>query len=184
MTNKKFLTWFLILSGVLLVIVALGAWIIYSYVSRTFFRSPKTPSELVEARIIRGAELLSRNQFVTTGPGSIQDIAIGELDSHPGIDVVIAGRYGVMVFDRNGVKQSQVQYDFETEKIKVLGTETESRRTMLGNLQIIDIEGDGTCEYLARGSLNGAAVFDHTGKRLWSYGAFTEEKTSIGLGLL
>jgi hypothetical protein len=189
MTNKKLLTWFLILAGVLLVILALAAWVIYSHFSRTLIgRTTKTPPDLREARIVKGAEFLSRNQFFTTSQsrfdpvnsiGSIQDISIGELSPTPGIDVVIAARRGAMIVDRNGVKQSQIQYELETTKRKVFGYETETPRTLLGDMQIVDLEGDGACEYLGRGSLDGAAVFDHNGKRRWSYGAYTEEKTSI-----
>ncbi len=189
MTNKKLLTWFLIISGVLLVVLAFSAWMIYSFFAKAFMYRPETPSELREARVVVGAAFLTRNQFVTTNQsfnlnpltsvGDIVDISIAEQDSEPGIDVVIAGRYGAMIVDRNGVKRSQIQYEFEREKTKVFIFETETPRSMLGDVQVIDIEGDGKCEYLARGSLDGAAVFNHQGKRLWSYGAFTDEKTSI-----
>jgi hypothetical protein len=191
MRNKKLLTWFLILSCVLLATIAFAGWVIYSFYARlSVYKPPEIPHELREARIVVGSEFLSRNQFVTTseswvnfdtpkGVGSIEDISIGELDSHPGIDIAIAGRYGAMIVDRNGVKQSQIQYEFEAEQKKIIIFNVPKTRTMLGDVRVIDIEGDGTCEYLARGSLDGAAVFSHQGKRLWSYGAFTDEKTSI-----
>jgi hypothetical protein len=189
MTNKKLLTWFLIISGVLLVVLAFSAWMIYSFFAKAFSYLPEMPNEVREARVIVGAEFLARNQFLTTNQsfnlnpstslGAIVDISLREQDSEPGDDVVIAGRYGAMIVDRNGVKRSQIQYEFENEKTKVIIFETETPRRMLGDVQIIDIEGDGKCEYLARGSLDGAAVFNHQGKRLWSYGAFTDEKTSI-----
>lgn len=191
MPNKKILTWSLIISCVVLVAIALTGWVMYSLVARLFpHRLPETPAELRQPRIVIGAEFISRNQFVTTnqggivldavdGIGSIEDIAIGELDPHPGIDIAIAGRYGAMIVDRNGAKQSQVRYEFEVEEKKIGIFPTQRMRMILGDMQVIDIEGDGTCEYLARGSLDGAAVFSHKGKRLWSYGAFTDEKTSI-----
>jgi hypothetical protein len=56
--------------------------------------------------------------------------------------------------------KSQVQYEFEVEKTKIGVFDAESIRAMLGDVEVIDIEGDGTCEYLARVGLDGAAVFD------------------------
>lgn len=187
MRRKKLLTCLIIIACVLLIGLVIVGWIIYSFFKPFFAYWPETPAELRTPRIVVGPEFLSKKQFLTTGGvfdaskgiGEIEDIAIGELDSHPGLDIVVAGGYGATVVDRNGAKQSQVQYEFEIEKEKVAGFDTQSLATMLGDVQVIDIEGDGTCEYLARGGLDGAAVFDHQGKRLWSYGKFSEEKTSI-----
>ena len=190
MRNKNILTWALIISCVILVAIVVAGWLAYPYVAMLFrYRAPETPPALREPRIVVGAEFLSRNQFVTTdqfrvsfasmGIGAIEDISIGELDSHPGTDVAIAGRVGAVIVDRNGVKRSQVLYEFELDTSKKGIFSSPSLRTMLGDVQVIDIEGDGKCEYLARGSLDGAAVFSNEGKRLWSYGAFTDEKTSI-----
>jgi hypothetical protein len=119
MTNKKLLTWFLIISGVLLVVLAFSAWMIYSFFAKAFSYLPEMPNEVREARVIVGAEFLARNQFLTTNQsfnlnpstslGAIVDISLREQDSEPGDDVVIAGRYGAMIVDRNGVKRSQIQ---------------------------------------------------------------------------
>jgi hypothetical protein len=51
---------------------------------------------------------------------------------------------------------------------------------LLGDITIIDIEGDDVCEYLGRGGIDGAAVFAHDGRRLWSYGKSTKEKFHVG----
>ena len=191
MRNKKLLTWVLVISSILFVFLVLATWVIYSFFAKYFAYLPETPSELRQPRIVMGADFLSRKQFVAVSQlftsifepakdtGPFEDIAVGELDSHPGIDIVIAGRYGAMIVDRNGMKQSQVRYEFEVETTKVGIVDAPMIKIMVGDLQVIDIEGDGTCEYLARGSVDGAAVFSHEGKRLWSYGKFTEEKTSI-----
>jgi hypothetical protein len=50
---------------------------------------------------------------------------------------------------------------------------------MMGDRQVVDLEGDGVCEYVARGSIDGAAVFDHQGALLWTYGQYTKENTGI-----
>lgn len=184
MSNKKLLTWFLAIFFVFLVLIVLAGWMMYSFFTGFLgYKSAETPPELRQSRIVVGAQFFSRNKLVTInqfgGIGPIEDIAIGELDSDPGIDIAIAGRYGAMIIDRNGVKRSQVQYELEVEQEKIGIFNFQSTNRMLGDMQVIDIEGDGTCEYLARGSIDGAAVFNHQGKRLWSYGKFTNEKTSI-----
>lgn len=187
MADKKLLTWSLVISGVLLVGIVVAAGLTYLLFNRFFgYTGPETPPQLSEPRIVAGAGFVSRGKFITIkqsgtskGIGPISDIAVGDMDSQPGVDIAIAGRYGAMIVDRNAAKQSQVQYEFEVEKLKIGYFDTQSESTMLGDIQIIDIEGDGACEYLGRGSVDGAAVFDHEGRRLWSYGKFTEEKTAI-----
>jgi hypothetical protein len=41
------------------------------------------------------------------------------------------------------------------------------------------LRATGVCEYLARGGLDGGAVFDHQGRLLWTYGKYTKEKMAI-----
>jgi hypothetical protein len=57
-----------------------------------------------------------------------------------------------------------------------LGEKTPNFRDM----QIIDIENDGTCEYLGHGGSDGAAVFDHQGKQLWAYREFFVKDMTAG----
>ena len=186
MSNKKILTLCLVIACVLLGVMGLGAWIVYKIVAPFWgprYQPPETPAALSKPRIVVGAEFLSRNQLITTSQtasiDTIEDLAVGELDSNPGIDIVIAGRSGAIIVDRNGTKQSEVYYEFEVKQVGIGPLNSPSLQTLLGDVQVIDIEGDGSCEYLARGSVDGAALFSHEGKRLWSYGAFTDEKTSI-----
>jgi hypothetical protein len=188
MQTKKLIIILAIGCFIFLAMAAGGVWVLYSFYTGSIYgyKPPQTPAQLKEPRVVQGAEFLSRSQFIKinaletgTGIGDIQHVAVGELDSHPGLDVVVAGDYGAIVVDRDGKKQSQIQYQFETEQQQTEPFSSQTRQTMLGDLQVIDIEGDGVCEYLARGSLDGAAVFDHQGKRLWAYGKFTEEKTAI-----
>lgn len=188
MRHKKILIWSLVFASIFVVVLGLAGWLIYSSFIKRFgvYEPPETPSELRQPRVVIGAEFLARNKFDTTNQfgyandlGSIEDIAVGELDSDAGIDIAIAGSYGALIVDRNGAKRSQIQYEFEIENRKVGPFNTQSPGRMLGDVQVIDIEGDGSCEYLARGGIDGAAVFSHQGKRLWAYGKFTDEKTSI-----
>lgn len=162
--------------------------LIYSVATGRIFgyEPPQTPAQLKEARIVVGQDFLARSEFVKTGLletiggiGNISDVAVGEFDSHPSLDVVVAGHEGALVLDRNGVRQSQILFQFRTSNVKIGPLTTPRIEQSLGDVQVIDLEGDGICEYLARGSLDGAAVFDHEGKLLWTYGKHTKEKVFI-----
>jgi hypothetical protein len=148
------------------------------------------PQELRDPGVRVGAGLLSRTEFAKLRPpgllgnvvpdiGSAEDIAVGELDGQPGPDVVVAGSFGARFYDLAGAERSTVHYRLEMKQIKLGPFSSDAPKTMLGDMQVIDIDGDGSCEYLGRGSLDGAAVFDHGGEMLWSYGEFNKEKTSI-----
>jgi hypothetical protein len=172
----------LVLFGFLSLAAAAGL-VIHRLLSSPLFayRPPPTPPQLKQARVVLGDSFLSRSQFVETGKGlleealkgpgigSINDIAIRELDPHRGLDIVIAGREGAMVVDRNGAKRSQIKYDFETAEIRLGPFRITKTYNMIGDIQIVDIDGDGGCQYLARGGFEGAALFDYQGRRVWSY---------------
>ena len=154
------------------------------------YRPPPTPPELRQARIVTGEGFLARTQFLRTRQsllatieqsdiGTIEDIAVGEFDPLPGLDVVVAGRYGAVIVDRHGSRQSVVGYDFEMEEHKLGPFTSDGARRMLGDIQIVDIEGDGVSEYLGTGSIDGVAVFDHQGKRLWSIASPDDYDASV-----
>jgi hypothetical protein len=138
---------------------------------------PETPDELREARVVLGSELFQREVFIVAEKdnklskdiGDFEDIAIGNLDENAGTDLVLAGRNGAAVFDLEGKKQSQILYEFGKKEEGASKLIADAKNTMVGDMQIIDIENDGKCEYLGRGSHDGAAVFNHQGKLLWSY---------------
>lgn len=181
---------------ILIGVISISVWFVYRRIVAPLRSSKEIPAELEEARVILGADLLSRSQFVRTNQldswrdirdpaklkgslDSIEDIALGELDGNPGLDIGIAGRFGALLFDRQGNVKERNLYEFERKMVKLGPIESETEKGMLGDMQIVDIEGDGVCEYLGRGSIHGGAVFNHQGKVLWSYGDFTEEKTAI-----
>jgi hypothetical protein len=182
--NKKIVMGCSIIGFLGVVIVAGAIWYLYSFYSGIQSMRPEMPVELREARVVLGSELFQKDKFTelekssqkSKGIGSFEDIAIGNLDGNPGTDIVVAGRYGAAFFDLEGRKQSQILYAFEKTGIGKLLDET---TPSIGDMQIIDIENDGKCEYLGDGGTDGAAVFDHQGKQLWSYGEYTEQKASI-----
>src|SRR5713226_2084939 len=165
-----------------LALAAVGLFVYWSLSNPLFaYRPAQTPPQLKQARVVVGSSFLSRSEFIRTGKGllgeilkvpglgSINDIAIRERDLHHGHDIVIAGRQGAMVVDRNGAKRSQIKYDFETGEIRLGPFRKTKTYNMLGDIQIVNIDGDGRCQYLARGGFDGAALFDDQGRRVWSY---------------
>ena len=159
----------------------MAVWLVYVFLSRSFFSfgRPPVPQQLKEARIVIGANRLSSAKFFEnnwrselTGKnvvGRISDISVADCDPHPGLEVVLAGNEGTLVLDLSGTKQAETRFQFHYDPTGgPFGTGDEY--TILGDMNIVDLERDGVCEYLARGCIDGAAVFDHGGKQLWFYG--------------
>src|SRR5438045_382794 len=105
--------------AVIFLAVAATVWLIYSVTTGRIFgyEPPQTPAQLKEARIVVGKDFLTRSEFVRTGLlenikgiGHISDVAVGEFDSHPNLDVVVAGHEGALVLDRNGARESQTLF--------------------------------------------------------------------------
>ncbi|HEY6403038.1 MAG TPA: hypothetical protein VI479_16585, partial [Blastocatellia bacterium] len=189
MTKKRLIIGVSLAGSVHLVCLAVVIWLFHSLYDGTLsgYKPPEAPKELHEPRVILGQDFLSQEKFFRTGQvetatellkkiGTVEDIAVGELDGRPGVDVVIAGRYGAMIAGQDGDNRSHTQYEFGRENTKFGIFGFSPAQVVLGDIRIIDIEDDHICEYLGRGGRDGSAVFAHDGKRLWSYGRFTEEK--------
>jgi hypothetical protein len=149
----------------------------------------ETPKELRDAGVRVGEGVLTRAEFVRVnvpgpldrffpGIGDTTDVAVGEFDGQPGTDVVVAGRLGARVFDAAGAPRSETKFEFGTRE-SFGPLKTKMPKWMVGDVSVKDLDGDGVCEYLARGGMDGAALFGHGGALLWSYGAFEDGKGSI-----
>jgi hypothetical protein len=158
------------------VIVAAAVVFIYTFYSRIRSMMPETPPDLRQARVVLGSELFQKDKLIPSEGGNqksrsigeFEDIAVGNLDGKDGTDIVVAGRNGAALFDMEGRKQSQVLFEKPTSAInKILDID---RLRSIGDIQIVDLENDGKCEYFGSGSIDGTAVFDHQGKQLWQYG--------------
>jgi hypothetical protein len=106
-------------------------------------------------------------------------VAAGEFDSHHGLDVIVTTAGGALIFDRDGVEHGRTIFQLPKLKEKVGPVSVEKEQRMLGDVRVVDLENDGISEYVTRGGLDGAAVFDHGGRLLWTYGKYTGEKLSI-----
>ncbi len=105
--------------------------------------------------VVTGEGFLSTGVFAEgLDVGSVTDIAIGEFDPSPGTEVGIAGQRGAAFLDEAAGVKSSVQ--FGNAGVRV---------------DIIDVEGDGVCEFMECGLWRvPASVIDHQGTTLWTYG--------------
>ncbi len=135
--------------AVLVAFCASLVWFVYSMYTGALlgYSPPPTPAQLKEARIVVGKDFLAKSEFVKTtylenikGVGSFSDVAVGEFDPHPGLDVVVAGRSGALVFDRYGVQQGRSIFQFQTSSVKVGPFNTPKVDMSLGDVKVIDLE--------------------------------------------
>jgi hypothetical protein len=141
--------------GVGIIILIFGGSIIYKFLIKPIFT---TPDELNTPRTVVNSDLVSKKIFVgDLQLGMVTGIVLGELDGRRGQEIGIAGRNGALFLSTTGKVKSSVRFDSPTSHV-----------------EIIDVEGDGICEFINRGGYRGntrdASLLDHNGKTLWSYG--------------
>lgn len=138
--------------GVALIPVLGLAALIYGSIVWTTRLSPrlKTPA------VLTGQNFLSKSAFESNLEiGKITDIKFGELDPAHGKEIGIAGTNGAIILDEIGLFRNSVEFKTEGEQIG-----------------IVDVDGDGSCEYIVgiRDEQDKAELIDHKGNILWSYG--------------
>ena len=128
---------------------------------------PKIPSHLENPAIKFGADfLVNTTYFEDAALDSITDIVIGELDPAPGIEIGIAGLRGAVLLDMNRNVKSRATFGERGSHI-----------------DIIDADGDGTCEFMDRGSWGGnAQLIDHAGNTIWTYGGMMSGVDDMAAG--
>ena len=170
----------LIALAILLPIIAVvggTAWLIFSFLTGPF-GPPPTPAQLKKPRVVVGDKLLVKQPLVQqsfwgeiTGKdklGQFSDVSVGEWDATPGLDIVITGNRGAIQLDQKGGRIKEVLFHFPRTRKGAF--EDEAQYLLMGNTQVVDLERDGTPEYLARGSLDGAALFGNQGNLIWFSG--------------
>lgn len=196
MTFKTKLTIVASSIGGVLILTGAASWLLYRFFVAPLFGSTEPPPELQQARVIVGADFLARTDFYKVGEkaswfdfgnpeklksnlDSIEDIAVGELDGQPGLDIGLAGSFGVSLLDITGQIKKRITYRFAEEKTKVGPFETERQKTSFYDMRIVDVEGDGVCEVLAYNGSDGAVIFDPQGRVVLSRGERVDGKPSI-----
>jgi hypothetical protein len=157
------------------------------------------PPEITEARILSGGEFLSREEFFKLKTQSFLSLMLQtatELDEpkkqqkmqsemakkiagfsdcyfDPASgEVVFAGMFGAEVIDRGGTFKREVLFQPATTKIKAGWYEGKNYGIGFSAFRIVDLDKNGSYEFVASGGMGGLAVFDSSGNGLWRYGSF------------
>jgi hypothetical protein len=112
------------------------------------------PKEIPTPGVVKGEEFISKTLFIEKEQlGIISDIARGELDRNPGPEIGIVGTRGALIIDNANEEVALIPF---TEKA--------------GHVDMVDVEGDGECEFMNRGGgWQAVSLFNHQGNKLWSY---------------
>jgi len=141
-----------VIFAVFLLLAAVGGFLAFRYFMGRFmppFASLATPS------VVTGADVLSKRVWVEESwLGSVTDIEEGEFDPSPEREIGIAGSGGAVFVDRNGHTKASVAFPDSVERV-----------------DLVDVEGDGICEFLNRGGLGwlDPSLMDHEGATVWVY---------------
>jgi hypothetical protein len=141
--------------GLLVVLIVVAGIFVCRSVAKALPGRMEIPSSLVSPTVVKGGELFSKSIFLDVPQaGSVTDIYLGELDPAPGLELGIAGSTGAVFADVGGTIKSSLPFSGRADQV-----------------DIIDIENDGICEFMNRGSWAlSASVFDHSGNIIWEYG--------------
>ncbi|MBI5117116.1 hypothetical protein HZA56_11635 [Candidatus Poribacteria bacterium] len=141
-------------SAVLVVIIAVGGYFAFRHFRKFIPGRMEIPKNLIDASVLTGSDLLSKKTFFEDSRlGKITDIELGELDPSPGQEIGIAGSRGAAFLDEEARLKSTIMFSGETDDVN-----------------IIEINADGVCEFLNRGSWGvSASLMDHKGNVIWTY---------------
>lgn len=152
----------------LLLLLAVGGYFGYRYYVKPQVDEMLGQSEDIgPAGVVVGQGLLQPRVFFSDpGLGVVTDISVGKLDPTPGAAVGVAGEEGAVFLDQSGAAVSSVKFTDSYDRIVM-----------------VDVEGDGVCEFMDRGSWGSeAALLDHRGQKLWSYGGKGGGVNDMGAG--
>jgi hypothetical protein len=145
--------------GLLLLLIVLGLFTAYRLLVAPGLAGPtKMPSGLKEASVVTGADFLTKDVFYTNASlGTITDIALGQLDPAPGVEIGVAGTRGAAFLDKQGNLKSAVSFASSADRITM-----------------VEVDGDHSCEFMNRGAWGvDASLMDHRGRTLWTYGGLS-----------
>jgi len=105
--------------------------------------------------VITGSGVLTQTVFLTDSQlGAVTDLVWGKLDGASSPKLCVSGTGAAVFTDRQGKSLASVTFPGTNQA-----------------LSVVDVEGDGVCEFINRGSWGmQAALYDHRGKQLWTYG--------------
>jgi hypothetical protein len=196
MSLKRKLVISSIILGCFILVLALLGMLVYKSFLAPLFATREPPPELREVRVLVGADFLTKSEFYEESKSnslidlldedklrmrfdSILDVTVGQLDGQPGLDVGLAGTFGLRILDLQGQVKERIRYQFAKSKVKVGPLETTQENDNFAEMRLVDVEGDGVCEILGYDGLDGIALFNHQGQVVFNYGAFQREQSSI-----
>lgn len=148
-----------------LVVVLVLSMAVCSYLSYRFMKPKleeqmRMPGELKMAKVITGEGVLRKETFYEEpGLGSVTEIRRFGAGDAAALAVVGASGASFLGNDRRPRKRVR----FEDDQILPRGL-------LMGDVVVVDLEGDGTPEFLARGkTMTGATLFSSDGKVRWRY---------------
>lgn len=149
---KNVLLGCLVAFGVFLLFLVIAGFILYKY---SLPSRLKMPPKLQSPVVLIGSQFMSKGLFIQDPRlGDVTDIARGEFDQKGGPEIGIVGSRGALFVDESGNVRSSALFGVAANHI-----------------DIVDVEGDGICEFMNRGSWScDASLIDHKGNVIWTYG--------------
>ncbi len=142
-------------ASVVLVVVGViaGSWRFFSQIRGT--GTSAMPAHLESPAVLVGSGFLVRSSFLwDIRLGAVTDIVLADLDPGPGLELGIAGSWGALLRSEDTGTESAVTFS-----------------PRAAHVDIVDVEGDGVCEYMNRGSwIVDPSLLGHDGRQLWTYG--------------
>ncbi|HET6454662.1 MAG TPA: VCBS repeat-containing protein [Armatimonadota bacterium] len=139
----------------------IGGYIMYRRMGSLSPGAPgrlEMPAALKTSGVRIGKGFLKQDVFLSNPAlGKVTDIVWGELDPKPGLELGIAGKDGAIFVDKKGNVRSSVGLGGNFDRVT-----------------IIDVEDDGVCEFINRGSwISKAALVNHQGAVVWRHGSLS-----------
>lgn len=159
MSTNKIVIGCLVAFAIGLTFVIIAGWLFSRFtlkMAQSFSRENEPPPALKKTGVSIGSDFLSKKPFCYSySMGMPSDIVQGKVDPRPQVAIAVASNGKGVFLNEDGEEQSQVYLWGESM-----------------DTDIVDVDRDGTCEFMARRSLGpwGAYVSNHHGKILWSYG--------------
>ena len=175
--------------------IGIVIWKVSGILSQPMRSDKQAPPIIREAKTLIGDGLFSKSEFFKQSATTFGDVVFGAFsevsdakreivtaskvdkatfgysdanyDAKTG-ELTLLGKFGVQVIDREGKLKHEILLEPEVTVIKIFGFEQKQYKNEFQNFKIIDLEDDGTLEYLAWGSLGGISVFDSLGKKTFS----------------
>jgi hypothetical protein len=140
----------------LLGLVLIGGYFVARSTLGSAFGGGHEGAHLGAVRVVSGEGVLARSPFFSDASlGAVTDIKPGKVDADAGVAAAIAGEEGAAFVTGDGSVASSVSF-----------------RDSFDHVDVVDVEGDGVCEFLNRGSWGSdPALLAHDGRVLWSYRA-------------